>query len=209
MDRSLESESWEVSISYSEILQGQVEIERLRSKGTRSLGTRPLLFDHGIRVYNVARIEQTARDTGVGRSLFFLSVMDDREETWTYSEEVRDPSELPKSWELPLCHVAFNLLGLLDSPILPSLRVLGEAIFHLDGIDTGKPELVLTVLKWTTNSDGQKGSLNGMLDNEIFNRREDRISSLGIGQVCSDCRDHHEDLDLGREGGRRVGEEGR
>jgi hypothetical protein len=128
--------------------------------------------------------------------------MNDGEESWTYSEEVRDPSELTESWELPLSHVAFNLLSLLNSQILPSLRVLGEAIFHLDCIDAGKPELVLKVLEWTTNSDGQNSSLNGMLHNEFFNRREDLISSLGITQVCGECRDHHEDLDLGREGGR-------
>jgi hypothetical protein len=93
--------------------------------------------------------------------------------------ESRDPSELPKSWELPLSHAAFNLLSLLNGHILPGLRVLDETIFHLDCIDAGKSELALKVLEWTTKSDGQNGSLNGMLDSEIFERREDRISSLG------------------------------
>jgi hypothetical protein len=150
----------------------------------------------------VARIDQRTRNTGVSCSPPFLLVMNDREEPWTYSEEVRDPSELPKSWELPLSHVPFNLLSLLKSHILPGLKVLGEAIFHLDCIDAGQSELALKVLDWTTNSDGQNDSLNGMLDSELFERRENPISSLGIAQVCGECRDHYEDLDLGREGGR-------
>jgi hypothetical protein len=145
----------------------------------------------------VARIDESTRDTRVSRSPFYLSVMNDREGPWTHLGEARDLSELPKSGELPLSYVAFNFLSLLNSHILPSLRVLGEPIFHLDCIDTGKSELALNVLEWITNGDGYNGSLNGMLDCEIFDRREYRISSLGIAQVCGERRDHPEDLDLG------------
>jgi hypothetical protein len=154
------------------------EESRLNVSGARitSLGTRPLLFDHGIRIYNVARIDKSTRGTGVSRSLFFLSVMIDREGPWTYSEGVKRSKRTAKVLG---SHAAFNLLSLLNGHILPGLRVLDETIFHLDCIDAGKSELALKVLEWTTKSDGQNGSLNGMLDSEIFERREDRISSLG------------------------------
>ena len=118
-----------------------------QGQGSKSLGTQPLLFDHGIRIYNVAGIDKSTRDTGVSRGLLFLSVRDDREGPWTYSEEVRDPSKLEESRKLPLSHVAFNLLGLLNSHTLPSLGVLAEAIFHLYCIDTGKSELALKILE--------------------------------------------------------------
>ena len=62
-----------------------------------------LVLDLLVLVDEVARSVDRSRDTWVGRGPYHQSAMpsDPCNANGAYAEEVRDPAELPQSWELP------------------------------------------------------------------------------------------------------------